>query len=350
MAKKNVSQSKQTKIILILCALLLILLTIFTVIKLHKPKLVIHNPAGTIGNTAGNLNNYGLFCEHDGKVYFSNSFAGGALYCMNSDESDIHLVSTAIAQTILAGGDYLYFFQSGVAGNGDISNIVSRHGFFRCDLSGKNVSLLSEDVIVTGQLVADYLYLLSVQAGDISFFKLRCDKSESVSLANYSINPACVSGNTIYYNGTQDNHFLYALDTSNDVPRQVATISLWYPVIDGDYLYYMDVPNNYRLCRYHLATEEIEVLTEDRIDCFNVGGGYIYYQKNSTDPQLKCMRTDGTDERVIANGNFTRINMTSHYVYFQEFESRTQYHCPIGSTSYTLFTGAQNAIPASGKK
>ena len=345
MAKNSKKNSKQTIIALILCFVILLGGGILTYFWTHKPKLEIHNPDGTVGNSAGNLNNYGLFCEYGGKVYFSNSFDGGALYCMNVDESDIRHVSTSIAQTILAGGDYLYFFQSGIAGNGDISNIVSRHGFFRCDLAGKNITSLSEEVIVTGQLVGDYLYLLSVNTDTINFFKTRCDKSDTVSLANYSINPACVKGTTIYYNGTQDNHYLYSLDTRNDIPHEVESISLWYPVIDGDYLYYMDVPNNYRLCRYNMSTREIEILTKDRVDCFNVGGGYVYYQKNGTDPQLICMRADGTDVRIIANGNFTRINMTSKYVYFQEFESRTQYHCPIGSTSYTLFTAAQNAVP-----
>ena len=29
------------------------------------------NPAGTEGNTTGNLYNKGLFCESDGKIYFS---------------------------------------------------------------------------------------------------------------------------------------------------------------------------------------------------------------------------------------------------------------------------------------
>ena len=28
------------------------------------------NPDDTTGNTAGNLNNYGYFCEHNGKVFF----------------------------------------------------------------------------------------------------------------------------------------------------------------------------------------------------------------------------------------------------------------------------------------
>ena len=81
----------------------------------------------------------------------------------------------------------------------------------------------------------------------------------------------------------------------------------------------------------------MEVLTEDRVECFNVGEGYIYYQCNSqTAPALKMMRTDGTGLTVIAEGNYTNINMTSKYVYFQEFGSEASlYHSEIGSVFYS---------------
>ena len=39
MAKKSASHSKQTKFVLILCAILIVLMTIFTIFKLNKPKL-----------------------------------------------------------------------------------------------------------------------------------------------------------------------------------------------------------------------------------------------------------------------------------------------------------------------
>lgn len=42
---------------------------------------------------------------------------------------------------------------------------------------------------------------------------------------------------------------------------------------------------------------------------------------------------------MLAEGNFTHINITSRYVYFQPFgEEDTIYHSAIGSTLYNLFT------------
>lgn len=301
------------------------------------------NPQGTVGNTAGNLNNSGLFCEYDGKVYFSNAFDGGSLFVMNPDETGLKRLNTLKVRNILAGGSYLYFFQSGSSGSGPgFGQVQGLRSFVRCKLNGQGMTSLTRDTVVTGQLVDNYLYLLTAPKSGPLFYKIKIDKSGETVLANYVINPACAENGIIYYNGTENDHYLYSLNTKTDVPSQLWRGNIWYPVLEGDYIYYMDVAANYRLCRYSRSQDMVQVLTHDRVDCFNVGGGYIYYQKNGADAQLICMRTDGSDARMIAQGNYTNINMTSQYVYFQAFgdESAT-YHSALGSGSYSRFTAAE---------
>lgn len=301
------------------------------------------NPAGTVGNTGGNLNNDGLFCEYDGTVYFYNSFPGGGLFAMNPDESDIRRINALEVRNILAGGKYLYYFHTGNSVvDTDFGNALGIKSLQRCKLNGSNASTLTTDVVVTGQLVNNYLYLLTSAGSGPSFYKLKIDNSDQVMLADYVINPACAENGVIYYNGTQSDHYLYSLDTATDTPHELWKGNVWYPILEGDYVYYMDVANDYRLCRYSRSQDVIEVLTEDRVDCFNVGSGYIYYQKNGTDAKLICMRTDGTEAKAIAEGNYTKINMTSQYVYFQQFgDDSTLYHSPLGSSSYEAFHGAR---------
>ncbi len=299
------------------------------------------NPAGTVGNTAGNLNNAGLFCEYDGCVYFSNSSAGGHLYAMNPDESDVRELNTLNVRNILAGGKYLYFFQTGTSQTTPtktgLSGVLSVHSFIRSNLRGKSSTTLVKDVVAAGQLVDNYLYLMTT--GDkLSFVKMKIDKSETTELANYQINPASVSNGVIYYNGTQNNHYLYGLNTSTDSVEEIWQGNVWYPVVEGDYVYYMDVAENYRLCRYSLSENLIEVLTNDRVDCFNVGNGYVYYQTNGSSPQLVCIHTDGSNPIVVAEGIYTNINMTSRYVYFQKFGNEgILYHSPLGADYMEIF-------------
>lgn len=334
---------KNAKVILvsILIAAALAALLFFTWWNSRIPM----NPPGTVGNTAGNLNNGGFFCEYGGKVYFSNAYDGGSLYSMDPAEGSIRKLNSVQVRNILAGGKYLYYFQLGASGEAGFGAVRSSKSFNRCGLNGKNAVGLTRDVVVTAQLVDNYLYMLTADKPTPKFYKLKIDKSDQLPLAGYAINPACAVNGVIYYNGTRDDHYLYTLDTATDVSSVAWEGNLWYPVVEGDYVYYMDVANDYRLCRYSFSRDLIEVLTDDRVDCFNVGNGYIYYQQNSgTAPQLKCMRTDGSGVLTVAEGNYSNINMTSRYVYFQAYGNETSlYHSPLGTAQYSAFDAARLA-------
>lgn len=330
-------------ILILLVVAVLMILTIFT-------GGVTMNPAGTIGNTAGNLNNSGLFCEYDGTVYFSNPYDKGTLYAMDVAESNIRKLNNVRSQNILAGGKYLYYFQNASSGGTGIGSVRSVNSFNRCKLDGTQSTGLIRNVVVAGQLVDNYLYLM-VAADGPEFYKMKIDKSEMVTLAKYNINPASAVNGIIYYNGVREDHYLYALDTATDVSTVVWKGNLWSPVVEGDYVYYLDVENNYRLCRYSFSQDTIQVLTNDRVDCFNVGYGYIYYQKNSeTEPRLIGMYPDGSNVTVIAEGNYTNINMTSQYVYFQSFGiDFTMYHMVLGGSQYSDFGAAKTAASENSK-
>lgn len=333
--------TQKTYVLLITIFILLLFLLVLMIILEDK---VTMNPPGTIGNTAGNLNNSGLFCEYDGKVYFSNSYDNGTLYTMTPDEGEVKKIASADACNILAGGDYLYYFRTGTSSETGIAHIRLPRAFNRCKLDGSDTVNLTRDTVVSAQLVDNYLYILTGDDAQPSFYKMKIDKSDKTVLADYIINPACAENGVIYYNGTESDHYLYALDTTTDVPTAVWKGNLWNPVVEGDYVYYMDVANNYRLCRYSFSQDIIEVLTNDRVDCFNVGNGYIYYQANSNTPSLNCMNLDGSDVRLVAEGNYTNINMTSKYVYFQEYGNVTSmYHSYLGSSGYDVFQAAREA-------
>ena len=299
------------------------------------------NSEGTVGNTAGNINNGGYFCEYNGTVYFANPYDNNNLYSMNADETKIKRLNSSVVCNILAGGEYLYYFQLDGSSDGGMENVRTVKSFNRCNLNGQHAVGLTRDVIVSAQLVDNYLYLLAAKKSGPVFSKMKIDKSEEKVISDHNINPASVQNSTIYYNGVVQDHYLYALDTETDSYRVAYRGNLWNPIVDGTFVYFMDVDNNYRLCRYNMVNDVIEVLTNDRIDCYNMGSGYIYYQKNGTEPQLKCIRVDGTDEKVIAEGNYTHISMTSQYVYFQEFGNPYSiYHCPLGQTLYSNFDSA----------
>ncbi len=167
------------------------LLLIITIILVTFSQRVAMNPAGTVGNTAGNLNNDGLFCEYDGTVYFYNSFNGGGLFSMAPDESGMRRLNTLEVRNILAGGKYLYYFHTGASTvSTGFGHAFGMKSFLRSKLDGSNSEALTNDVIVTGQLVDNYLYLLTSGNAGPSFYKMKIDGSGRTWLTMSSIPPA----------------------------------------------------------------------------------------------------------------------------------------------------------------
>ena len=118
---------------------------------------------------------------------------------------------------------------------------------------------------------------------------------------------------------------------------------MYQPILEGNYIYFIDISEGYRLCRYSLSNETIEVITNDRIDAYNIIGTSIYYQKNSTEaPAFKRISIDGSNELILLEGNYTNINATSNYVYFQPFHDLgITYKVPTsGSPIISEFTAA----------
>ncbi len=306
------------------------------------------NDISVTGNTAGNLNNGGLYAESNGKVYFSNAYDNGCLYSMNSDETEFEKLSTNQVNSINVGGNFLYYYMDSSGGGTGLGYVVRTYGVYRSKLNGNDTKCLDRNAAVTMQLVGDYVYYQRYNNKDFTkFYKVKTDKSENELVSDIIINPAACYNGVIYFNGTEENHYLYSLDTRTDSISTVFEGNLWYPSYNAGYIYYMDVSSNYRLCRYSLYENTVEILTNDRVDTFNVGDSYIYYQRNSaTDPALMRMRLDGSEPEVVASGNYTNINLTSTYAYFNAFGSDVPvYHTPVnGPVNVTTFTAAMDAV------
>ena len=322
----------------------LILLSLGVVLSGH----ITMNDDFTVGNTPGNLNNGGYFCEADGRVYFANAYDSYGLYSMNPDESEMVKLSGNSVSSINAAGKYLYYAMTSDSSNGSgLGYLAHTEGIYRSNLKGKSTVGLDRCGIVSMQLCGNYLYYEKYdKALGTTLDKVRIDKKDRQTVAEEIINPNCYVNGRIYYNGTGKDHFLYALDVSTDNATVVWRGNLWNPIVQDGYVYYMDVSENYRLCRYSLNNDVVEVLTNDRIDMFNVYDNYIYYQVSSTDaPALKRMLTDGSYQELVREGVYQNINITSEYVYFNAFNETTPVYktYTYGPVNVTTFDAAREA-------
>jgi len=342
------SKKKKTNYIplIVISSLLVIGAIAFSVISKVSSK-VPKNEPGTIGNTPGNIYNGGLFCVDDGYVYFSNSYDHGSLYCMKEDGSDIKKLLSAKVQYINSGGDYLYYYMADSSTSTGLGFLRRVMGIYRIKKNGRSAVTLSRDPSLEMVLINDHIYFMDYdkQKG-VHLKKISTDGKESSDISDSIINPAGVYSDVIYFTNNENNHFLMVLDTVNDSISEFKKINMWNPIRLGNYIYFMDIDNDYRLCRYSLNDEAIEILTRDRVDCYNLNTDYIYYQKNDPEePCLKRMSIDGATEEIIANGNFTSLNLTENTLYFKPFtdENITYKTSAYGSINVTEFEEAKNA-------
>ncbi|MCR4960399.1 MAG: DUF5050 domain-containing protein [Lachnospiraceae bacterium] len=315
-----------------------------SVIKTNSSKV----PDGIIGNTPGNLNNKGLFCEYEGVVYFANPYDMNFLYSMTPEGTDIKRLCDTSVEYINAGGKYVFFYGKPNQTTTGLGSVVSKPGMYRADKkNGEHLKALTKDVSRSMVLVGNKMYYQHyTEKTGTTFAVMDLTKLESTELLDHMINPACCYQGGIFYNGMYKDHYLYRYDIATGTESVIWQGNIWNPIYDGSYVYYMDVLNDYRLCRYSITNNTIEILTEDRIDFFNLYGDIIYYQVSSqNEPALKRMRADGSEKATVANGVFTGINVTSTYTYFTEFGNDVPlYRTPTyGAPDVTEFTAARDA-------
>ncbi len=113
------------------------------------------------------------------------------------------------------------------------------------------------------------------------------------------------------------------------------------PSADNENIYYLDCENNYSLIRLARSQAPVQ-LVSDRVEYYNVYGDTVYFQRNNLaeDAALCSVKTDGSDYRVIAEGNYTNINAASQYLYFSEVGSENViYQMPLnGNGEISIFS------------
>jgi hypothetical protein len=303
------------------------------------------NPEGTLGNTAGNLNNGGYFCETADAIYFANPYDEGTLYKMNPDFTDIKKLSDAAIGYINSAGNYLYYYQKNSSAASSLGFVVHVSGLYRSDLTGNHVLCLDKSDCDRVNLIGNKVYYTKAVDGQMTLclHSITTSKKDPKMLTDYLLKPSSSDGERLYYNGTERDHFLYSYDLATDNSQLLSQGSFWFPVYYGGSVYYLDPSADYSLCRLDLADGHTTVISDQRVDCFNLSEGYIYYQVNSQDdPGLYMSRIDGSQRQLVSPGVYTNINIAGGYVFFQNFKTAMpQYMCPLGSVAVSTFDDAK---------
>lgn len=353
MKKKKKKSSHSPIFYIILCTVLVLLFALLIFLKIKKQQ-ISAIPEGTIGNTTGNLRGKGLFCEYNGKIYFSNPYDSGALYVMNPDGSEMKRLIKSNVSYINAGGNYLFYYLANAAGGTGLGYIRSTKGIYRSSLKGKDTFRLDSDMATSMVLIDNQLYIQHYDNKNLtSLHKIPvAGAEEEFELSEDILEPACVQNGVIYYSGLINDHFLYAWNTTTDTSSVIWEGNTSYPTVIGYDVYFMNVDENYRLFRYNISSRELTALTDERVDCYNIYNNMLFYQINSSaSPALMRLNLNSGDRELIAEGNYTNINTTSAYTYFQPFGQNNIIYrtSTFGSVSVDDFPAAKEAAASDGK-
>lgn len=342
-------QKSKSSIISLIIFIIIVIFIIVGIFAYNFTKRTIWNTGNVSGNTAGNLYNKGLFCEYNDKIYFSNSYDQGDIYVMDLNGMHIKKFYDDTASYINVSGKYIYYARNNL-NETNISSVfrINLFGVYRLDINGKNNVTLSNETcgaVSLGNNKLFYQHYDSTSA--LSLRSVSIDGSNETNLDASAINPSCIKDGMMYYNNVSDNFNLCTMNVESASTQTIYEGACWHPIYDGTYVYFMDIDNNYSLARVNLLTMEKEDLNTGRIDTYNLYGDYIFYQVNdATNPCLCRMKKDGTNVEKIIDGNFTNINVTSNYVYFNQFGYDTPMYKvrTTGDINVTRFDEAEEAV------
>ncbi len=306
----------------------------------HFNEKTVFNEGYVNGNTAGNLYNAGLYCEYNGTVYFANPGDGNRLYSMNANGSNLKKLSNDVVSYINVDENYIYYVRNNVSASLEPGNFFNFSTNALCRYTKKDGDLLvlDDEPSLYASLVGNYIYYIHYDTKEAStLYRVKIDGTEQKQISKTAYYTCSTDGQYIYYNGIEEDHNVYEYNTANGSQALIYSGNCWMPIRVDNEIYFMDCDDNYKLAKVNLSTNEKTTLTTDRVDCFNIYGGYIYYQNNTTS-YLCRVRTDGTDNQALFSGLYTMINTSSNYLYFTEFKSKATYRAPMQNpTSYLYF-------------
>lgn len=316
-----------TRTIILICFAAVVFLIVFQQLNSR----IRYNDTMVNGNFGGNLYNGGLFCEHNGKVYFSNPDDSMALYSMDPDGNHLRKINNDRATYINVDDHYLYYVRNNTRASVDMEFFsFNNNSLCRTSLKGGKINILDDDPCLYASLFGNSIYYLhNDKKTATTLYKVGIDGKDRGRAKDSYLFTCCALDRYFYYNDPASGN-LYQYDTSNDSTSLVLECNCYKPLTtDGTNFYYIDAENNHSLVHVDISSGSRTVLTEESVDCFTVYGSSVFYQTYGDSPALYYVSTGGGVSVPLRTGTFTYLNVTSYYLYFMEYGTEEFYYASV---------------------
>lgn len=332
MEKKGGKKKKNGKKIAIGCLVVIAIAAVVLVIFFSgRVKLYGDEDDDTTGNTSGNLLNGGLFCECDGSIYFANPYDQNTLYVMDDDLTDAKQINKDNVSYLNVAGKYIFYTKRNdkKTVDSDAFMAFSTTGLYRVTTKGKQLGRLYDDPTQVACLYGNYVYYQHYdQTNGLWLYRTRMDGEDEAKLLEEPCAPYVVYNQMIYYTGTKNDHAIHYMNITGGGDSVLLDGNFTGLTLQGDYLYFLDMGENYILKRMLLSGGNVETVINTRLATYNVTeNGDIFCQvDDGTDGNGLYYLASGTGSlQLIQQGNFNYLNLTSKYLFFEEFDQSKAY-------------------------
>jgi hypothetical protein len=296
-----------------------------------------YNEEDEIGNTPGNLYNGGLFCEKDGKIFFSNDAADGKLYVMNLDCSNIKKIYDDKAVFINADGNYIYYVRANNTRENSRGSIMMFYntGVFRLKYNGSNLIAYTGNPGAYLMLHGNHLYFQRYDAHiGLYLYRYKIDGKEERLLLEDAVIPVTVQNNSLLYTGYANDHNINAMDLKSFTSHTSIEGNIAYPIITEDAIYYINMDDNYHIYRMNPDGSDPEPVIKKRCSTYNItnDGRYLFYQVDDTKHNgINRYELETGKNDFLMDGDFKQIHVTTNYVFFKDFDNTNTYIIGTGA-------------------
>ena len=308
------------------------------IMVIRRRKVKLYSDEGIVGNTSCNLLNGGLFSETNGKIYFSNPYDQGKLYVMNNDLTEPEKLYNDKVSYINAAGKYIFYTRRNdlLKNDGDALLSLSTTGLFRLNTSGKNPAKLYDEPTQVACLYGNNVYYQHYdRKKGLQLYSSKIDGSTEKELLKEAAAPYAIYNNKIYYTGWDKDHYIHSISIDGTERQVIYEGNCAFLTRQGDYLYFMNMDDNYSLCRIGLDGGSVDTIIRQRLATYNVSedGHTVFYQVDDGENNglYKYDLSNGY-QTLISSGNYNFLHLTTNYLIYETYDQSSMY-------TYNLVSG-----------
>ena len=326
----------------LIAVLVIIAILIGLLIMNYFSNRVVKSAPGLVGNTAGNLYNGGLFCESDGRIYFSNHNDDYTLYSMSSSLKDFKKLYDDYCRYINCDENYVFYTRMNNKKENPTQSIFIFYstGVFRIKKNGSGMKMIAKDPSGSLLLYDNELYYQLYKNNSLTLYRADIDGSNEIKIFSDDTPVASAYNGRVYYSGCLRDHDVHYI-TSSGSTSVAFSASAYLPIATEQGMYYISTSGrSYNIFLSDLDGSNAECIVEKAVSWYNVteDGRYVFYQCDDGDNSALYVldRTENTTEKII-EGNYKWINLAGGYCFFFEFSTEKAYAYNYKEKSLSLF-------------